>query len=41
MATATNEVERIVRRVLKEEQDETINAIQELSTLRPRRERGD
>ena len=33
MATATNDVERIVRRVLKEEQDETINAIQELSTL--------
>ncbi len=33
MATATNEVERIVRRVLKEEQDETVSAIQELSTL--------
>jgi hypothetical protein len=33
MATATNDVERIVRKVLKEEQDETINAIQELSTL--------
>jgi hypothetical protein len=33
MATATNEVERIVRRVLKEEQGETIAAVQELSTL--------
>jgi hypothetical protein len=33
MATATNEVERIVRKVLKEEQDETVSDIKELSTL--------
>jgi hypothetical protein len=33
MATATKGVEQIVRRVLKEEQDETLNAIQELSAL--------
>jgi hypothetical protein len=33
MPTATSEVERIVRKVLKEEQDETISAIQELSSL--------
>ena len=33
MASATSNVERIVRKVMKEEQDETISAIQELSAL--------
>ena len=33
MATSSNEIERIVRKVLNEEQDETIDAIRELSTL--------
>ena len=33
MATPSNEIERIVRKVLNEEQDETIDAIRELSTL--------
>ena len=33
MATATRQVEQIVRKVLAEELDETVNAIQELSAL--------
>jgi hypothetical protein len=33
MATTTTAVERIVRKVLNEEQDETVNAIRELSEL--------
>lgn len=33
MATSSNEIERIVRKVLNEEQDETIDAIRELSAL--------
>ncbi len=33
MATATREVEQIVRKVITQELDETVNAIQELSTL--------
>jgi hypothetical protein len=33
MAAATNEIERIVRKLLKEERDDTLNAIQELSEI--------
>ncbi len=33
MANSTTAVERIVRKVLKEEQDETVNAIRELSDI--------
>ena len=33
MATATKDVEQIVRKVMSEELDETVNAIQELSAL--------
>jgi len=33
MATATKQVEQIVRKVMSEEMDETVNAIQEISTL--------
>src|SRR5262245_44481713 len=33
MATSSNEIERIVRKVLDEEQGETLEAIRELSTL--------
>jgi hypothetical protein len=33
MATTTTAIERIVRKVLKEEQDETVNAIRELSEI--------
>ena len=33
MATATKDVEQIVRKVVSEELDEAVNAIQELSTL--------
>jgi hypothetical protein len=33
MATTTSAVERIVRKVLQEEQDETVNAIRELSEI--------
>lgn len=33
MATATKQVEQIVRKVMSEEMDETVNAIQEISSL--------
>ncbi|HEY8549166.1 MAG TPA: hypothetical protein VIL35_04350 [Vicinamibacterales bacterium] len=33
MATAVKDIEQVVRRVLKKEQEETLEAIQELSTL--------
>lgn len=33
MATATKQVEQIVRKVMSEEMDETVNAIQEISAL--------
>jgi hypothetical protein len=33
MAAATNEVERIVRKLLKEDRDDTLSAIQELSAI--------